>query len=255
MSAWPENPLFPSATTKEHPGSDVWSLSLQAPLLLLPGLVLLCTDLCGPHQRPFMSFDFQLGGPMGRAGSRSRGRRVNSSIDRCGPGLGSPLHRASGFCSVASSPLPSGQERVILLLPAFTYPSATEAISPLWETRFPCAIRFLGPVLTGPLGFPPRPAPPRKDLLLTIPWGVCDASLGEKRRGEILADLWGTEDTGGRKKEDSEKTRYTLGIPFLVSEKPRSSATLSICLGCMGLLTSAVGLEPVGVSPACRFPS
>ena len=182
VSAWPENPLFPSATTKEHPGSDVWSLSLQAPLLLLPGLVLHCTDLCGPHQRHFMSFDFQLGGPMGRAGSRSRGRRLNSSIDRRGPGLGSPLHRASGFCSVASSPLPSGQEWVILLLPAFTYPSATEAISPLWEARFPCAIRFLGPVLTGPLGFPARPAPPRKDLLLTMPWGVCDASW--EKRGE-----------------------------------------------------------------------
>ena len=201
-----------------------------------------------------MSFDFQLGGPMGRAGSRSRGRRVNSSIDRRGPGVGSPLHRASGFCSVASSPLPSGQERVILLLPAFTYPSATEAISPLWETRFPCAIRFLGPVLTGPLGFPPRPAPPRKDLLLTIPWGVCDASLGEKRRGEILADLWGTEDTGGRKKEDSEKSCYTLGIPFLVSEKPRSSATLSILSGLHGASDLGSGPGASGREPSMPVP-
>lgn len=136
MSAWPESPLFPSATTKEHPGSDVWSLSLQAPLLFLPGLVLHCTDLCALHQRPFMSFDFQLGGPLGGAGSRSRGRRVNSSIDHRGPGLGSPLHRTSASAQWLPPLLPSGQEWVIPLLPAFTCPSATETVSPLWETCF-----------------------------------------------------------------------------------------------------------------------
>lgn len=36
--------------------------------------------------------------------------------------------------------------------------------------------------------------------------------MGEKRREEILADLWGTEDTGRRKKRIFEKViaHYTL---------------------------------------------
>lgn len=76
-----------------------------------------------------------------------------------------------------------------------------------------------------------------------------DADLGEKRRERSFWQICGgIEETGGSKKEDFEKSCYTLGIPFLVFERhrPRCSATLSILSGLHGAsgLSSGPGPSP-----------
>ena len=195
MSAWPENPLFPSASIKEPPGLDVWSLSLQGPsssYLAWRCTVLTCVDLIGGPSCPLTSS--WVAQWVGLAGG---GRRVHSSVDRLGPSWAALSIELLASAQRLPPLLPSGQEWVILF-PAFTHPSATETLSALWETRFPRTICFLGPALTGPLGFPPHPTSQEgsvADNSLGGGGAVCDANLGEKRREGRFWQVCGVQRT------------------------------------------------------------
>lgn len=222
----------------ECPGLHVWSPSLQGPLPSLPSWALHCAAPSGPNQGPFMSLDFQLGGPMGSAGRG--GRRVRSGrvalvlswLKVTPPPVALPTHPLSS--TLVPSPRPESQT---LWCPAPCRHHCKQALYSLLFGDLPSLYHlFPRPALIGPLSFPllptlflspphlSPPSPPLPGRTCCCQFqGVRDANLGEKgREGRPRGSVRHRGDGKRGKRIWKNPQNHTLGTPFMGLEKYES---------------------------------